>query len=320
MGEGGPGGDAEAIALLVQSLRATGLAGLRVGVGDVSLTRAVLDGLGIDRGDAGRARTRALAARNFVEWRRLARAAASRRGRRRRPAAWSCRRCAAGAICWSGSSARSRPRRRPASASRARSTCSTRTGVGDAVILDLGILRDWPYYSGVVVEAYAPGVGSPIAVGGRYDELAARFGRDRPAVGFAITLDLLHQALIAADGAPAPPRAGLVLVGGLDDDLAVAAEVRAAGMPVIALGDAVADPEALAAADGWRWVARPVAAGYTVLDRATGSRAPTPGSRRRWPRGPEDLRAPRGPVRGIGRDPGGARGSTSPPCATPAAA
>ncbi len=147
-------------------------------------------------------------------------------------------------------------------------------GAGDAVILDLGVLRDWPYYSGVVVEAYAPGVGAPIAVGGRYDELAARFGRTRPAVGFAITLDLLHQALIAADGAPAPPRAGVVLVGALDDD---PGDGRGRCAPpgcrwsrVAGAGD---DPEALAAADGWRWVARPSAEGYSVLDRATGETA-----------------------------------------------
>ncbi len=74
VGEAGPGADAEAIALLVQSLRATGLEGLRVGVGDVSLTRAVLDGLGIDAG-AREELNSALAARNFVEWRRLAREA-----------------------------------------------------------------------------------------------------------------------------------------------------------------------------------------------------------------------------------------------------
>ena len=49
-------------------------AGCRVGVGDVSLTAAVLDGVGIEAG-ARAALGAALAARNFVEWRRLARAA-----------------------------------------------------------------------------------------------------------------------------------------------------------------------------------------------------------------------------------------------------
>ncbi len=62
----------------------------------------------------------------------------------------------------------------------------------------------------------------------------------------------------------------MVFVGALDDDLGVAAAVRASGVPVIALADLGADAEAVAAADGWRWVARPSAAGYTVLDRVTG--------------------------------------------------
>lgn len=267
VGEGGPGGDAEAIALLVQSLRATGLQGLRVGVGDVSLTRAVLDGLGIGP-DAREQLNGALAARNFVEWRRLAREALpdgqgaalllelpSLRGGRE----------------LLERIAREIPAAVPACdrLSRVLDLLSAH-GAGDAVVLDLGVLRDWPYYSGVVVEAYAPGVGAPIAMGGRYDDLAARFGRPRPAVGFAITLDLLHQALIAADGATAPPRPGMVFVGALDDDLEVAAAVRAMGVAVIALADMGADPEALAASDGWRWVARPSAEGYTVLDRATG--------------------------------------------------
>ena len=267
VGEAGPGGDAEAIALLVQSLRATGLEGLRVGVGDVSLTRAVLDGLGI--APATRAELNgALAARNFVEWRRLAREA-----RPDGPGAELLRELPSlrGGRELLERIVREVPAAAPACdrLSRVLDLVAVH-GAGDAVILDLGVLRDWPYYSGVVVEAYAPGVGSPIAVGGRYDGLAARFGRPRPAVGFAITLDLLHQALIAADGEPVPPRPGVVLVGALDDDPAAAAVVRAAGFAVVALPDAGLDAEALAAADGWRWVARPVAEGYAVLDRATG--------------------------------------------------
>jgi ATP phosphoribosyltransferase regulatory subunit len=146
-------------------------------------------------------------------------------------------------------------------------------GAGDAVVIDLGVLRDWPYYSGVVFEAYAPGVGEPIAMGGRYDGLAGRFGRPRPAVGFAITLDLLHRALMAGDGEPALPRDGLVLVGGLDEDPRGAAAARRRGLTVVALAAADAGrAEGLAAADGWRYVARRDGEGYSVLDRATGER------------------------------------------------
>jgi ATP phosphoribosyltransferase regulatory subunit len=139
------------------------------------------------------------------------------------------------------------------------------------VLLDLGVQRDWGYYSGIVLEAYAPGVGSPVAMGGRYDGLAARFGRARPAVGVAISLDLLHRALAPAAGRGAL-RAGLVLVGGLEEELEAARALRARGIPVVALpaGDAAA--EGLADADGWRYVVRRDGAGYEVLDRERGER------------------------------------------------
>ena len=39
-------------------------------------------------------------------------------------------------------------------------------GVAGPVLIDLGVRRDWPYYSGIVFEAYAPGVGAPVARAG----------------------------------------------------------------------------------------------------------------------------------------------------------
>jgi hypothetical protein len=52
----------------------------------------------------------------------------------------------------------------------------------------------------------------------------------------------------------------------------VAAAIRAAGLPVVALAADDPDPEGLAAADAWRYVARPRDGGYAVLDRLTGER------------------------------------------------
>jgi hypothetical protein len=64
-----------------------------------------------------------------------------------------------------------------------------------------------------------------------------------------------------------------VLVGGLDEDPAAAAAARRAGIAVVALAAADDDrAEELAAADGWRFVARPGGDGYAVLDRLTGER------------------------------------------------
>jgi ATP phosphoribosyltransferase regulatory subunit len=67
--------------------------------------------------------------------------------------------------------------------------------VAARIIFDLGLVRRLGYYTGAVFEVYAPGVGEPLGGGGRYDDLLGRFGRDLPAVGFALGVDSLHEAL-----------------------------------------------------------------------------------------------------------------------------
>jgi ATP phosphoribosyltransferase regulatory subunit HisZ len=67
--------------------------------------------------------------------------------------------------------------------------------VADRVIFDLGLARGLGYYSGAVFDVYDPALGAPLGGGGRYDRLLGRYGRDLPAVGFAIGVDRLHAAL-----------------------------------------------------------------------------------------------------------------------------
>ncbi len=58
-------------------------------------------------------------------------------------------------------------------------------GLADVVLLDLGEVRGFDYYSGTYFEAYVSGFGASVAAGGRYDHMLARFGYDCAAVGFA---------------------------------------------------------------------------------------------------------------------------------------
>ena len=67
--------------------------------------------------------------------------------------------------------------------------------VADRCIFDLGLARGLGYYTGAVFDVYDPALGEPLGGGGRYDDLLGRFGRDLPAVGFAIGVDRLHAAL-----------------------------------------------------------------------------------------------------------------------------
>jgi ATP phosphoribosyltransferase regulatory subunit len=58
-------------------------------------------------------------------------------------------------------------------------------GLGESVLLDLGEVRGFDYYSGLYFETYVSGFGASIARGGRYDHMLGRFGFECPAVGFA---------------------------------------------------------------------------------------------------------------------------------------
>lgn len=111
-------------------------------------------------------------------------------------------------------------------------------GVGAAIRFDLGFVPALPYYSGVVFQVTAPGLGFPIAAGGRYDGLLARFGADRPATGFGINVPHLHQAVVAAGWRPPSGSPLLVLAPAASDEstLRVAAALRAMGLAV-AIGD-----------------------------------------------------------------------------------
>ncbi len=68
-------------------------------------------------------------------------------------------------------------------------------GVEDSVSYDLGMLSKYNYYTGVIFRAYTYGVGSAVVTGGRYDTLLGHFGKDASAVGFAIVIDDLLEAL-----------------------------------------------------------------------------------------------------------------------------
>ena len=51
------------------------------------------------------------------------------------------------------------------------------------------------YYSGTIFRGMTADLGQPLLSGGRYDGLPARFGREMPATGFALSMKLLLIAL-----------------------------------------------------------------------------------------------------------------------------
>ena len=75
---------------------------------------------------------------------------------------------------------------------------------GVRVSFDLADLRGYAYYSGATFSIYARGGSDALVRGGRYDEVGAVFGRNRPAAGFSLDLKALVGVL-----APQPLRAAI---------------------------------------------------------------------------------------------------------------
>jgi ATP phosphoribosyltransferase regulatory subunit len=94
------------------------------------------------------------------------------------------------------------------------------------VSFDLADLRGYAYYSGTRFAIY--GHGAELARGGRYDEVGAVFGRNRPAAGFSLDLKELVRVL-----PPRPLKAAIRAPWGEDAGLRSAiAGLRAGGETV----------------------------------------------------------------------------------------
>jgi ATP phosphoribosyltransferase regulatory subunit len=188
VGAPAPEGTAEALTVLCHALDAVGLQGYRVGLGDASLYPALLAGLGVDEEHRERLLLE-LATRDFVGLERevrelglaqddadlLVRVPQLRGG----PDVLDA---PSGPVAVAVSGMRD-------------VLALLEPAVADRVIFDLGLARGLGYYTGAVFDVYDPALGEPLGGGGRYDDLLARFGRDLPAVGFAIGVDRLHAAL-----------------------------------------------------------------------------------------------------------------------------
>lgn len=71
-----------------------------------------------------------------------------------------------------------------------------RLGLGDKLMVDLGLVQRNDYYTGVVFSAYVQDQGDAVLFGGRYDSLLEKFDAPMPAVGFAVDVDAIASQLL----------------------------------------------------------------------------------------------------------------------------
>lgn len=85
----------------------------------------------------------------------------------------------------------------------------TAHGVNDRVLIDLTMIGDFSYYTGMTFEGYAADLGFPVCSGGRYDNLLQQFNRPAPATGFALKTTRILE-VTAQDEEPQTPRRVLI--------------------------------------------------------------------------------------------------------------
>lgn len=68
-------------------------------------------------------------------------------------------------------------------------------GLKDYIMLDLGLVNRSNYYTGIIFHGYVEGSGLTVLSGGRYDNLLGDFGMPAPAIGFAVEVSALCQAM-----------------------------------------------------------------------------------------------------------------------------
>lgn len=74
-------------------------------------------------------------------------------------------------------------------------------GMEDKISVDLGIVNQNDYYTGVVFRGYIEGFGETVLSGGRYDTLLSEFGLDLPATGFGVNVDAVARHVLKNNGA-----------------------------------------------------------------------------------------------------------------------
>ena len=195
IGEAGPQADAEVVELMAEALELAGARGCKLALATVGVLRALLAASGASAQWTEQVLA-AFHASNFVEVDRLTGEAAAvppvfaaairalPRIRGGREAVEEVRALVAPLGCEDGLDDFAR-------------TCDllAEAGLADRILVDFSVMSSFDYYTGIVFEAYAPELGTPLGSGGRYDNMIGSYGESRPAAGFAFSLE---QAMAAA--------------------------------------------------------------------------------------------------------------------------
>ena len=195
--------DAEAIALAMEALRAMGVRDFRLNIGQAAYFKALVAGLRLAEADVIRLKE-AIERRAPAQLERVLQSLpidAERKQILRRLPVW---RHSAGWLAEARALCIDSPTHSAIDDLQAVMSRLEADGYAGALSVDLAELRGMEYYTGIVFRGFMPGIGYPIVSGGRYDELIGHFGRELPAVGFALEIERVMMGLPEPDESLAP--------------------------------------------------------------------------------------------------------------------
>ncbi|GAC1508124.1 MAG: ATP phosphoribosyltransferase regulatory subunit [Candidatus Dormibacteraceae bacterium] len=234
---GAPGtvADAEVIALAARCLQASGVQRYQVDVGHAEFFHGIMDAVKLPEEVKADVRA-ALAARDFVALEALLDRTPLRSAEHELLLRFPALRGGSEILDAAGGLVRNRRSERALAELARVLELLVAHGLGEVVSLDLGAIRDFDYYTGIIFEGFGADVGRPVAQGGRYDGLLERFGRPAPATGFVVQLDLIWEMLTRASRPPELPQidAALAWTGsGLATALKLGSTLRLFGMRAV---------------------------------------------------------------------------------------
>lgn len=242
IGGTGPRADAEVLGLALAALKTAGLSQFRVGVGQVEVTKALLGQL--DK-DAALGVRRAMANKNFVELESLLERHNIADSQRRVLMELTMSQGGVGAVEKLLGMVNEKTAYTALEDLLEVFRLLEYQGLADNVFFDLGIFRDFDYYTGIVFEGYVPQLGFPVCGGGRYDNLLGNFGYPVAATGFALGLE---RIMLALEKVEIDQPKGCLLVAPYPQVLAAAEELRNQGRRVEVAFEEMTRAEAEAAA------------------------------------------------------------------------
>lgn len=229
VGDASPESDAEVIALAIASLQAAGVSEFKIAVGHVGFLNGLFRGLLPGQPEAQDALKACLMARDYVGYRDMIKQLGV--SEQAEEGLTSMLRLRGGQeVCDQAEQASSDQEALSSIAHLCKVWDVLKAyGVTEHVLIDLTMIGDIGYYTGMTFEGYASNLGFPVCSGGRYDRLLQQFGRSAPATGFALKTNRILEVIQSESADGLTPVMIVYTENNREEALKRASQLRASG-------------------------------------------------------------------------------------------